>query len=98
MRERRYRKEVPADLSDAALWYESRSTGLGERFLRVVELTMHRIEEHPVQFRVLHQDFRRALLPRPFPYQIFFRINGAYVDIYAVLHGARDPEAWKERL
>lgn len=32
---------------------------------------MLRIEEHPEQFRILYRDFHRALVPRPFPYQIW---------------------------
>ena len=98
MRRRRYREEVFHDLSEAANWYEERRSGLGARFLEAVEQTMAWIEENPELFRVIYQDLRRALLPRPFPYQIFFQVHGEYVDIYAVLHAARDPESWKRRL
>lgn len=98
MRRRRYREEVVQDLTTAARWYEGRREGLGGRFLEAVEQTMLWIEENPERFPLLYEDFRRALVQRPFPYQVYFRAEGQSVLIYAVLHGARDPEAWKSRL
>lgn len=95
---RRLRDAVVQDLTETADWYDERRPGLGLRFLAAVEETLSRIEENPRLYRPLYRDFRRALLPRPFPYQVFFRIQGEYADIYAVLHMARDPEAWKRRI
>lgn len=95
---RRLREEVVQDLTEAADWYDERRPGLGLRFLAAVEDTLAKIEENPRLYRSLYQDFRRALLPRPFPYQVYFRIQDEFVDIYAVLHMARDPETWKRRI
>jgi toxin ParE1/3/4 len=98
MKQRRYREEVPDDLADAVAWYQDRQPGLGLRFLELVEETLARIEENPRQFGVLYRDLRRALLPRPFPYQIFFRVHGEFVDIYAIVHTARHPHEWRRRI
>jgi plasmid stabilization system protein ParE len=39
---------------------------------------------------------RRALLRR-FPYAIFFEVARTEIIIYAVFHGARDPQSWRRR-
>ena len=97
MSRRRLRDEILGDLAEAASWYERRRRGLGLTFLEAVEATLLRIEDTPRQFPVVYRDLRRSLLPRPFPYQILFRIHGDFVDIYAVLHTARNPEEWRRR-
>ena len=98
MKQRRYREEVPEDLAEAVTWYQERQPGLGLRFLELVEETLARIEENPRQFRVFYRDLRRALLPHPFPLQIFFRVYDEFVDIYAIVHTARHPEEWQRRI
>jgi hypothetical protein len=97
MKRRRFREEVPDDLAEAVGWYERRQRGLGYRFLTVVEETLIRIEDNPRQFAKVYRDFRRALLPNPFPYQIFFRVNGHFAEIYAIVHTSRHPDSWKRR-
>jgi plasmid stabilization system protein ParE len=94
---RRLRDDVVKDLTEAADWYDERRAGLGLRFLEAVEVTISRIEENPQLYRPLYRGLRRAILPRPFPYQVFFQIAGEHLDIYAVIHMARDPEEWKRR-
>lgn len=90
---------VDADVTDAFLWYETQRSGLGEEFLAVVRETLGAIEEHPLRFPVVYGDVRRALTPRPFPYQILYFIDEERerVVILAMLHQARNPEIWKSR-
>lgn len=95
---RRLREEALQDLIEAAGWYEQRRPGLGQRFLDAVELALSRIEETPRLYRSVYRDLRRALLPRPFPYQVFFRLGEDVVEVYAVLHMARNPEEWRRRV
>lgn len=89
---RRLRDDVVQDLTEAADWYDERRAGLGLRFLEAVEVTISRIEENPQLYRPLYRGLRRAILPRPFPYQVFFRIAGEHLDIYA-----RDPHGSRSR-
>lgn len=98
MTSRRFHEAVAEEVAEAFKWYEERRVGLGGQFLEAVERTMLRIEENPEQFPVVHQEIRRALVQRPFPYQIFFRLEGRYIRVYAVLHGARDPATWRRRV
>lgn len=94
---RRLRDEIPADLAEAADWYDDERPGLGSRFLEAVEATLTRIEEQPRSFPLVYRDLRRALLPRPFPYQIYFRLDDELVEIFAVFHSARHPDEWQRR-
>jgi plasmid stabilization system protein ParE len=95
---RRLRDEVVEDLTEAATWYDDHRPGLGLTFLEAVEAALSRIEETPQLYAPIYRGLRRALLPRPFPYQVFFRIQGELLEVYAVLHMARNPEEWMRRI
>ena len=69
------RPEAEADSEEAYAWYESRSAGLGGRFLDAVEEILTMVRDAPARFPVLHREpdltIRRALLTI-FPYGVFF--------------------------
>jgi plasmid stabilization system protein ParE len=89
--------EAVMDLADAYSWYEERRSGLGEEFLTCVEATLESICRSPVMYSIVNADYRRALVRR-FPYAIFFEGAQDTVTVYAILHAARNPEKWKQRL
>jgi plasmid stabilization system protein ParE len=78
-------------------WYESQRQGLGEEFLAAPASIRDRILDHPQGYPVLHRTTRRALLPRRFPYGLFYRIDGEAIVIVACLHARRDPRQWRRR-
>lgn len=92
------RPAAAADIDDAYRWYESQRPGLGEEFLAALRLTRDRVVEHPEAFPVLHRDTRRALIPRRFPYGLFYRIYGDTVVVVACMHAKRDPRQWQRRI
>jgi len=47
-----------ADIRAAALWYESRSPGLGGEFLRAIDVAFAEIERMPGRFPVVHLQCR----------------------------------------
>lgn len=69
------RPEAEADIDEAYQWYQSRSVGLGDRFLDAVEETIGSIRESPQRFPEKHREpdlsIRRALVDG-FPYGVFF--------------------------
>jgi plasmid stabilization system protein ParE len=71
--------------------------GLGREFLDQLRATDHRILENPLAFRHIRLGIRRALT-RKFPYGIYFSIDEATILILAVLHCARDPAEWQQRI
>ena len=89
--------EVAQDLAEASAWYESRRTGLGEEFLSCVDACIATILRMPEMQTAVYKQYRRALVRR-FPYAVFYEHEGQTVTVYAVLHGSRDPEKWRDRL
>lgn len=90
------RAEAKADIDEAFLWYEERSTGLGHEFLRALRATLAQIERNPAQFAVAVDDIRHAHLLR-FPYAAYYVVDGARIVVFAVAHGRRHPRRWQSR-
>ena len=55
------------------------------------------VQRDPDLLPVLDEDYRRALMRR-FPYAVFYGYDGRVVTVHAVLHTARDPGKWRQRL
>ncbi len=85
------------ELWGAAEFYESRSEGLGARFLDDVEQALIVIAESPQRWPVLSGRVRRYLL-RPFPYGLLYSELADHIVILAVMHLHREPGYWKSRL
>lgn len=90
------RAEAKADIDEAFLWYEERSTGLGYEFLRAVRATLAQVERNPEQFTSVLDDIRRAQLLR-FPYAAYYFVDEAKVIVIAVAHSRRHPRRWQSR-
>ena len=86
----RVRRRAELDVDEAYAWYEARTEGLGEAFLRAVEACFARIERHPEAHVVAHGRVRRARLHR-FPYGVYYVIREEFIDVLAVYHGRRRP-------
>jgi plasmid stabilization system protein ParE len=90
------RGEAEEDIAEAALWYETRSPGLGDTFLEAVKSAQRAIGLHPLLHSIVYRDLRRAPLPK-FPYAMFYRIVDHQAVVVACFHGQRDPRAWQAR-
>lgn len=91
------RPKASADLEEAAIWYESRRTGLGLEFLDEADSLKFRIAENPRQFPVVFRDARRALMNR-FPFAIYFRLIDDRVLVVAVMDLRRRASRWRSRV
>lgn len=91
------RPDAEIDITDAALWYEAQSQGLGSDFLRSVDACLADVARAPQRFPVVHRNMRRVLLRR-FPYGVFFVDSDDAVEVVACLHARRDQRQWSERL
>ena len=85
------------DIQEAYDWYESQREGLGDEFLTALTATRDQLLDYPEAHPVLHRDTRRALLPRRFPYGLYYRIMGESIAIVACMHASRDPRRWQSR-
>lgn len=85
-----FSKRALHEIEDAWLWYETKSTGLGDRFLHEVFFTVNLIEKHPKRFRSTIDSFREALLKK-FPYLIVYYADDDDLIINSVFHCKREP-------
>jgi hypothetical protein len=67
--------EVEDDVLNGYMWYEQKTRGLGEEFLRMFYARAQEISRNPSLYQTVYKDFRRCLLRR-FPYAIYFKIDG----------------------
>ena len=68
----RFLPEVEDDAIAAYMWYEEKSHGLGEDFLRMFYAFSTEIQRNPLLYPEVYNKFRRRLLRR-FPYAIYYR-------------------------
>jgi plasmid stabilization system protein ParE len=86
----RFLPEVENDVLAGYSWYESKSPGLGEEFLRAFYAGAHEAARHPLLCAEAHAGFRRRLIAR-FPYALYFRIQASSAVVFGLFHCARDP-------
>jgi hypothetical protein len=89
------------EMAQAATWFESQRTGLGNEFWLAVDAALSNIEPNPLgfaksEFATPDFDFRFAVIRR-FNYVIHFLIESEEVQIVSLAHGARRPGYWLTR-
>lgn len=89
--------EVVNDLSQAADWYNNQCPKLGNEFLDAAYRAFDLLASRPKSFPIVHKHVRRALMRR-FPYAIYFKIEHESIMVLVVIHTARSPQGWKQRL
>mgnify|MGYP001593014883 CR=1 FL=1 len=89
--------EVEEDAVFAYVWYEEKSKGLGEEFLRAFYATAAEIVRTPNLYPRIHKNFHRKLLKR-FPYAVYFLIESETVIVYGLFHCARNPYLIQEKI
>lgn len=98
---KKYRFEADAavefDVESAFQWYQGEEAGLGVEFLDQLRTCYERLLRTPLAYQELRSGIRRALTEQ-FPYAVFFSVETDTVLILAVLHTARDPAEWQQRL
>jgi plasmid stabilization system protein ParE len=89
---------LPAEheMLDAARYYQIQAHGLGEEFLRKVELALQDIAANPERWPVAGSEVRRRLIHR-FPYAVLYRVDATEVVVLAIAHLRRRPEYWVQR-
>lgn len=80
-----YRLEAESDIEAAFDWYESRESGLGEKFRAEIEAAQTQIARSPLAFRAVLGNVRRCVLRR-FPYLLLFVVEGEDIVILGCFH------------
>ena len=92
------RPEAEADITEGAVWYDSREPGLGLKLTSEVYSAISRALKSPESFvRVRRNPLVRRVLTRRFPYRVFFIVRSDAIVVFAVLHAARHDRVWKHR-
>jgi plasmid stabilization system protein ParE len=90
------RPEVEAELIEAGEWYEVRAAGLAAEFLRAVDACIASVLRNPLQYPVVHEQKRRALVRR-FPFALIYIATEEEVVVLACMRSRRNPTRWKRR-
>jgi toxin ParE1/3/4 len=92
-----FHPEAQEEMINSAVFYETKSNGLGYKFLNEIARSLDLISVSPETWPVFSDDIRRFLLQR-FPFGLLYEIHDDYLYIIAVMHLYREPFYWKNRL
>lgn len=84
------------ELTEAAVFYESRLAGLGGTFLLAAEAAVRHVRRYPRAWPTVQPGVRRRKVPR-FPYGLLYREYADHIAILAVMHLHRHPDRWVDR-
>jgi plasmid stabilization system protein ParE len=92
--------EAKREWNEAVDWYEAREAGVGWRFDDELQAFLQSLAHNPGRFRLATPSTRKAKMPKPWPYSVFFTINAEHreVKVVAIWHGARNPAELRRRL
>ena len=90
------RDDAETDITDAAMWYETKRSGLGEEFLAEIQAAIESAADNPRQYRRLRRQPEVRRVPtRRFPFRVFFILTPEALVVFRVLHSARHDREWK---
>ena len=95
------RPEAENEVIEIAAWYDSRSEGLGDRFLEEFLAVLDGLTINPLIYCRRHPSKNiRWRYPTSFPYRVIYEVieHEKIVVVAAVLHAARHDREWKKRV
>ena len=95
------RPEAENDVLEIAAWYDSRSEGLGDKFVEELLAVLAELTINPLIYCRRHPRKNiRWRYPRSFPYRVIYQVieREKIVVVAAVLHAARHDREWKRRV
>lgn len=93
-------EEAEREFAAAVDFYDKCEPGLGQRFARELQAFFKHVCEDPERFSFASRLTRKAKLPRPWPYSVYFIVKKqtSEVIISTIWHGARNPADLRKRL
>jgi plasmid stabilization system protein ParE len=94
-----YRFLSPAEdeMSEAALFYEAATIGLGTDFLTDIQQRIDALRQFPKTGTPITPELRRMLLHR-FPFSIIYSEETNAIVIVSIAHHRKRPGYWQSRL
>lgn len=81
------------ELSRVAIWYEEKLSGLGHKFLSMVNSKLEYLSVNPYSYRIRFDSYRSAKVAN-FPYIVHYFIDGNKVIVVSIIHSSRKPKTW----
>ncbi len=78
-------------------YYNKESQGLGYEFALEVQKAIERIVQYPDAWTKLSKRTRKCRVNR-FPYSVIYYYDNNLILIVAIMHLAKEPGYWKDRL
>jgi plasmid stabilization system protein ParE len=94
----RFSRAARLELDEAIAWYEGKQPGQGSRLDNEVDSVLQIAAERPERFAKVTMYVRKARLRKFHCYAIYFTVSSERIDVVAVYHGKRDPDALRNRL
>jgi plasmid stabilization system protein ParE len=93
-------QEAEKEFAEAVNFYDKREPGVGQRFAHELRAFFESVCEDPERFPLATRLTRKAKLPKPWPYSVYFAIkrDTSEVVISTIWHGARNPDKLRQRL
>ena len=96
MKEYRFLPPAEEELTEASLYYETASSGLGQEFLDDLQRTVDALREHSQLGRPVGRSLRQATFRR-FPFLLIYAEEQDQIVVVAVAHQRRRPGYWRSR-
>src|SRR5437867_3334221 len=92
--------EAKLEWNVAVDWYEEREPGVGLRFDDELRAFLQTLAHRPERFRLATRLTRKAKVPPPWPYSVYFTVNNEHreLTVLAIWHGKRNPAELRHRL
>jgi plasmid stabilization system protein ParE len=84
-------------MTEAALFYDAASRGLGNDFLDDIQQAIQKLREYPHSGEALVSGLRRKLLHR-FPFSVVYALETDAVLVNAIAHHGRRLGYWTSRV
>ena len=93
-------EEAEQEFIEAVGFYDGRQPEVGQRFARDLRAFFKIVCRNPERYRLVSRLTRKARLPKPWPYSVFFAIKpeASEVVISTIWHDSRNPEELRRRL
>jgi toxin ParE1/3/4 len=89
--------EAEKDVMAAYCWYQKYSLQLAESFKEYLDFRIEGLKRNPLAPSFVFKNYRSTKIQR-FPHNIIFRVEDTEIQVIAVFHSSRNPDAWKIRI
>ena len=92
----RFHPEAEIELAAEAKYYEERSRGLGERFIREIQAAVGLASAFP-RIGAPHKYGTRRVFPKRFPFSVVYQENESELVVLAIAPFPRRSTYWRDR-